>query len=176
MRIHAAAILLLSGIAGASMAADPPAAAAPAFDLVTESEAAKWNGGTPAPSAEFRTRDFNADDASPNCGSTADNDAENPRIRIRAPTLEKPLIAPIDIDLEFIPAGGTPIRPETLRVCYVGAVTMDITRRITDRGSVTEHGLHVSGVQLPHGRHHLVLIIADQRGRLARRDAEFNVL
>jgi hypothetical protein len=176
IRIYAAAIILLAGLAGASIAADPPAPAAPAFDLVTESEAAKWNGTAPPPSSEFRGREFNADDASPNCRSTADNEAENPRIRVLAPTLEKPLIAPIDIDLEFIRAGSAQIRPETLRVCYVGAVTMDITRRITDRGTVTEHGLHVSGVQLPHGRHHLVLIIADERGRLARRDAEFNVL
>ena len=53
---------------------------------------------------------------------------------------------------------------------------MDITKRITDRVAVSEQGLHVSGAQLPSGHHRLVLLIADERGRLGRREAVFNVL
>ena len=116
------------------------------------------------------------DNGTPTCRSTADNDADNPKIRVVAPILEKPLIAPIDIELQFVPVGSTHIRPETFRVCYLGLAAMDITKRITDHATVSEQGLRVTGVQLPHGHHRLLLLIADERGRLARREASFNVL
>jgi hypothetical protein len=178
IRIWGAAIILAAGLTGLAAALD--SAAAPAsnatFDLVTEGEAEAWNHGGPKESADFRTRDLSQDNGTPTCRSTADNDADNPQIRIVAPILEKPLIAPIDIELKFVPVGSTPIRPETLRVCYLGSVAMDITKRITDRVTVSENGLRVTGAQLPHGHHRLLLLVADQRGRLARREAAFNVL
>lgn len=178
IRVFGAA-LVLAASTSTSFAQGP--AAAPAqlkatFDLVTESESATWNGARPKDSTEFKTRDLSDDNGAPSCRSTTDNDADNPKIRIVAPVLAKPLIVPIDIDLQFVPVGSTPIRPETFRVCYLGLVTMDITKRITDRVTVSEQGLHVSGAQLPHGHHRLLLLIADQRGRLARQEAVFNVL
>jgi hypothetical protein len=103
------------------------------------------------------------------------NDADNPKIRILAPVLGKTLTAPLDIDLQFVPTASAPIRPDTFRVCYVGLTTMDITKRITDRVSVSEKGLHLAGAQLPHGQHRLLMLIADQRGRLGRREAVFNI-
>src|SRR5271170_2162135 len=126
--IRSAGIILLSGLTGpgpAFAAESPPEApAAAAFDLVTESEANTWNTA-PKESTDFKTRDYSADDASPTCQSTADNDADNPKIRIIAPTIERPLIPPFDIDLQFTQAGNAHIRPETFRVCYIGQVTKD---------------------------------------------------
>jgi hypothetical protein len=160
---------VLAGGAGPSFAADT-------FELVNEQEAAAWNSVGPKEATDFKTRDRGEDNGTPTCRSTANNDAENPQIKITAPTIEKPLIAPFDIELKFIQAGGAAIRPETFRVCYLGSVTIDITKRITDRVAVSEHGLQVTGVVLPSGHHRLVVLIADQRGRLARREAVFNVL
>jgi len=175
----AAAALCVSGAsANHCFAADPPAgpfAAAPKFDLFTESEAREWNQPRPQQPADFSTRDLRDENAGPNCRSAADNDADNPQIRVVAPPMGRPLVPPVDIELQFVPTNAAPIRPETFRVCYIGFVTMDITKRITDRVSVTEHGLHVSGAQLPHGHHHLLILIADQRGRLGRRDAIFDI-
>jgi hypothetical protein len=165
------AALLWTGLAGVALAAEPAA-----FDLVTEAEATAWNSAGPKASDDFKTRDLSEDNGTTTCHSAANNDADNPRIKIVAPTVEKPLITPVDMELLFIPAGSTPIRPETFRVCYVGSVTMDITKRVTDRATISERGLHVSGVQLPHGHHRLLLIVADKRGRLARNEAVFNVL
>ena len=165
------ASLVLAALTSTSFAqgsAAAPAQLAATFDLVTEGEAATWNSARPNDSAEFRTRDLSEDNGTPSCRSSADNDADNPKIRIVAPVLAKPLMMPIDIDLLFVPVGSTHIRPETFRVCYLGLVTMDITKRITDRVTVSEQGLHVSGAQLPHGHHRLLLLVADQRGRLAR--------
>ena len=179
VRIYGAAILLAAGLTGLCAAVEstvPPASAGANFELVTESEAEAWNNTKPKESTDFSTRDLSQDNGTPTCRSTADNDADNPTIRIVAPVLEKPLIAPIDIELQFVPVGGAHIRPETFRVCYLGLVAMDITKRITDRVTVSEQGLRVTGAQLPHGHHRLLLLIADQRGRLARREAAFNVL
>jgi hypothetical protein len=103
------------------------------------------------------------------------NDADNPKIRVVAPALGK-ATSPLELELQFVPTAGAPIRPETLRICYVGAVTMDITKRITDRASISERGLHVSGVQLPRGHHRLVMVIADRRGRLGRSETAFDIL
>ncbi len=112
---------------------------------MTESEAAAWNTTKPKESADFKTRDLTEDNGAPSCRSIADNDADNPKIKIVAPILERPLLMPIDIDLQFVPVGGAHIKPETFRVCYLGMVTMDITKRITDRVTVSEQGLHVTG-------------------------------
>jgi hypothetical protein len=180
--IRGAVLILWAGLAGLAVAADsaPVPAPAPApvaggFDLVTESEVEAWNSA-PKETNDFQTRDPRDDTRSPTCKSTADNDADNPKIRVIAPTLEKPLLPPFDIELQFTRAGNSPIRPETLRICYVGMVTMDITKRVTDRATLSESGLRLSGAQMPHGHHRLLLIVADQRGRLARREAVFNVL
>ncbi len=173
--IWAASIILSAGSAVAQTAA-APAPAGGTFELVTESEAQSWGSIGPAEPTDFKTRDLSADNGRPTCASIADNDADNPQIKITQPTIEKPLITPIDIELKFIQAGSAPIRPETFRVCYVGRVTMDITKRITDRAAVSAQGLHVTGAQLPRGHHRLLLLVADERGRLARREAVFNVL
>ena len=171
--------IVLAGLAMRAFTAEPATGAVAAdatFNLVTDGEAAAWNSAGPKEPADFKTRDLSEDNGTPSCHSTADNDADNPKIKIVAPALGKPLIAPIDIDLQFIPAGSTHIRPETFRVCYVGLVAMDITKRITDRVTVSEQGLHVTGARLPSGHHRLLLLVADQRGRLARHEAVFNVL
>jgi hypothetical protein len=168
-RIWPSVILAASlSLAGASLAADP-------FDLFTESEAAKWNAPQPKEPKDFSTRDLREDNSAPTCHSTPDNDADNPQIRILAPPLGRSLTSPLDLDVQFVPTSSAPIRPDTFRVCYIGLITMDLTKRITDRVTVSEKGLHVTGAQLPRGRHHLLLLIADQRGRLGRREAVFDI-
>jgi hypothetical protein len=162
-------VIVAAILASVSVAADT-------FDLVTESEAATWNTAQSKEPKDFSTRDLRDDNSAPTCHSTSDNDADNPQIRILAPPLGRSLMAPLDIDVQFVPtSSAAPIRPETFRVCYVGLVTMDLTKRITDRVTVSEKGLHVAGAQLPRGRHHLLLLIADQRGRLGRREAVFDI-
>jgi len=167
-----------AGLIGTASAVEPPVAPAAAkntFDLFTANEAATWNAAQPRGLEDFRTRDLGEDNAAPTCRSTPDNQAENPAIKILAPALDKPLAAPIDINLQFVPTTNAPIRPETFRVCYLGLVTMDITKRVTDRVAVTAQGIHVTGANLPSGRHKLLLIVADERGRLARNEADFYI-
>src|SRR6185437_3816123 len=152
----------------------PPIAGAEAFDLVTQREARAWNAAAPKEPQDFSTHDLREDGGITNCHSASNNDADNPRIRVLAPPLGRPLNSPLDIELKFIPTISAPIRPESFRACYVGTVTMDITKRITDHARVSEHGLRVTGARLPQGQHHLLLLIADQRGRLGRQEVEFD--
>lgn len=170
--------VLAAAVIAASFGAEPtaePKAAGVSFDLVTESEAAAWNTAQPKAADAFSARDASEDDAAPTCYSMPNNDADNPQIRVVAPPLGK-ATSPLDLELQFVPTARAPIRPETFRICYVGAVIMDITKRITDRASISEKGLHVSGVQLPRGHHRLVMLIADRRGRLGRRETAFDIL
>jgi hypothetical protein len=159
-----------------------PAFAAPpssisTFDLFTGSEVVSWNTVRPVSSRDLPTRELR-EDGVPSCHAIPDVatlTAENPQIKILAPTLDKPLSAPLDIDLQFVPAGAVSIRPESFRVCYMGFLTIDITKRITDRVTVSAQGLHVSGAQLPPGHHHLMMLIADQQGHFGRREATFDI-
>jgi hypothetical protein len=163
-------------VATASMAAEPaPPSTGAAIELFTASEAAAWNSAQPKQPNDFSTRDLRDENGAPTCRSMPNNDADNPRIRILAPVLGKALTAPLDIDLQFVATASAPIRPDTFRVCYVGLITMDITRRITDHVSVAERGLHLAGAQLPHGHHRLLMLIADERGRLGRSEAVFDI-
>ncbi len=173
------AAALAAGLSTSAVAVEPPAApaaAGAAFDLATESEAESWSTDQPKDPTDFNTRELLEAGATPTCRSVSDNDADNPRIKLIAPTVEKPLIAPFDIEVLFLQAGSSRIRPETFRVCYLGSVSMDITKRLTDRAAVSEKGLRVAGARLPHGHHRLLFLVADQRGRLARLEALFNVL
>jgi hypothetical protein len=171
----AAVVLLMLAIPclGAPPGADPKAS----FDLFTASEAAEWNSVAAKPDAAFGSRDF-AQPGVPNCHSATEGAAlaaGAPQIKIVTPSTDQPLRAPIDIDLQFIPAGDVAIKPETFRVCYMGFVTIDITKRITDRVTVSAQGIRVNGAQLPHGHHHLTMLIADAQGRLGRREAQFDI-
>jgi hypothetical protein len=156
-------------------AATPPAGAP--FELFSASEAAAWNKNDPANKARYATREL-PQPGVPSCrdipGSAAQS-AANPQINILAPALGKPLAPPLDIDLQFVPAASAPIRPETFRICYVGFITMDITKRIIDHVAISAQGIHVAGAQLPQGHHHLVMLIADGQGKIGSREAVFDI-
>lgn len=179
IRMWGAVTIVAAALTGQCFAVNPLAAAngvaanAVAFDLVTQREATAWNKAAPQEPQDFSTHDLRDDGAITNCHSPSNNDADNPRIRILAPPLGRPLNSPLDIELQFIPTISAPIRPESFRACYVGAVTMDITKRIVDHATVSEHGLRVTGARLPPGLHHLLLLIADQRGRIGRTKVDF---
>lgn len=73
------------------------------------------------------------DEDTPTCHSipTASVTASDaPQINILAPTLGRPLVSPLDIEVQFVPAtSNAAVRADTFRVCYVGFLTVDITKR-----------------------------------------------
>jgi hypothetical protein len=174
--IFALSLAFLLGLLCVASRAAPPAQGG--FELFSASEAAAWNAHNDNDKAAYSTRDLHAPGV-PSCHDipgTVTQSTAIPQIKIVAPALGKPLSAPVDIDLQFLPAASAAIKPDTFRVCYVGFVTMDITKRITDHVAVSAQGLHVAGAQLPRGHHHLVMLIADQQGQIGSRDAVFDIL
>ena len=170
------AIAALLGLLCLSSRAAPPAQGT--LELFSASEAAAWNAHNDNDKAAYSTRDLHAPGV-PSCHDipgTVTQGNSIPQIKIVSPTLGKPLSAPVDIDLQFLPAASAAIKPDTFRVCYVGFVTMDITKRITDHVAISAEGLHVAGAQLPRGHHHLVMLIADQQGQIGSRDAVLDIL
>lgn len=170
---------ILTAILTPCVAAPPGTAPMGAtFDLFTAAEADAWNTKKPGTQRELPAPRPSAAPGEPSCHAIpakAPLAETDPKIKILAPTLDKPLNAPIDIDLQFVPAGSAAIRPETFRVCYVGFLTIDITQRITDHVPVSPAGIKVTGAQLPHGHHHLVMMIADQQGHFGLQEAIFDI-
>src|SRR5450631_1453037 len=110
LRLITSLSVLFIGFMIPVFAAPPGSGVGTTFDLFTESEVSAWNTVSPKDSREFSARDLGPPGV-PSCHSTPDSTApvaENPQIKILAPTLGKPLSAPIDIDLQFVPAGPRP--------------------------------------------------------------------
>lgn len=147
------------------------------FDLVTAGDLHAW-AQPAARSQTWQPRGlFSSGGAGPtSCHGAAPPAAGGPRIDILQPALGKPLHDPINISVAFVPANDAPIQPTAFRVCYVAMLaTVDITQRVTDHAAVTSQGLRVTGAKLPPGHHHLFMLIADQSGRVGRRDVIFDI-
>jgi hypothetical protein len=169
------AVLAGLGVIALPLRAD----AAGAHPDTTGKEAVEWNAIGTYTQRGSDNRGVGKDDDTPSCHSipTASVTATDaPQINILAPTLGRPLVSPFDIEVQFVPAiTDAAVQADTFRVCYVGFLTVDITKRVTDRVTVSPNGVHVSGAQLPHGHHHLVMLISDQDGRIGRRDATLEI-
>jgi hypothetical protein len=108
--------------------------------------------------------------------SSSNESQDTPQIKIIKPSGVKPVTAPIDIDLDFVAGPDAKIRPDTFKVCYLtGFFTMDITDKVERQAQVSVNGVHVVGAQLPHGHHHLLLLIQDDKGRHGEQDVSFDV-
>jgi len=173
-------LALLAALLTPCLAAPPGTAPTGAtFDLFTAAEVDAWNTkGPDQPRGLNYPQRALPRPGEPGCHAIpakAQLGDSDPKINILAPALGKPLSAPIDIDLQFVPAEHAAIQPETFRVCYVGLLTIDITQRITERVSVSPTGIKVTGAQLPHGHHHLVVMVADSQGHFGLQEAVFDI-
>ena len=68
-----------------------------------------------------------------------------------------------------------PILDEHGKPEFLLGFSIDITERITDHVSVSPAGIKVTGAQLPHGHHHLVMMIGDQQGHFGLQEAVFDI-
>jgi len=69
--------------------------------------------------------------------------------------------------VQFKPASGAAVRPETFRVEYRTAVGWrDVTDRVLAQGSVTAGGMTSAPLALPKGSHRIRLSVMDNRGRV----------
>ena len=174
------AILGAVSFAGTSTLLLPRSACA-ATELFTAQDVDNWNKALPQSTPAFKNRDMNtrgADAATgPSCHAIPKTDAPaSPTIDIVSPTLDKPLAAPLDINVRFAATDTDSIQPNTFRLCYLARfMTIDITDKIADKVTVSPEGLPVAGAELPSGHHHLVMLIGDNGGHVGRREATFDI-
>ena len=97
-----------------------------------------------------------------------------PQIEIVLPRLDGPVASPTAIQLTFVPAASTLVRPETFKVLY-GRLRIDITQRLVNAAKITAEGISVKEASLPKGRHRLLLSIEDQQGRQGMKSVDFDI-
>jgi hypothetical protein len=97
-----------------------------------------------------------------------------PQIEIVLPRLDGPVVSPTAIQLTFVPAASSSVRPETFKVLY-GRLRIDITQRLVNAAKITAEGISVKEASLPKGTHRLLLSIEDQQGRQGIRSVDFDI-
>jgi hypothetical protein len=155
-------------------------AARAATELFSAQDVDRWNKQLPQAQPVFKsdghTRGVEVD-TGPSCHAIPKTDPPpTPSIEIVSPALDKPLAAPLDINVKFETSDADAIQPGTFKVCYLARfMTIDITDRIAGKVVISPEGLHVVGAELPSGHHHLVMLIEDQGGHIGRREAIFDI-
>jgi hypothetical protein len=97
-----------------------------------------------------------------------------PQIEIVHPRLDTPVVSPTAIQLMFVPAASSVVRPETFKVLY-GRLRIDITQRLINTAKVTAEGISVKEASLPKGSHRLLISIEDLQGRQGIKSLDFEI-
>lgn len=97
-----------------------------------------------------------------------------PVIEVVAPKLNAPISSPSTIELLFLSAAPSAVRPDTFKAQY-GRLRIDITERLLNNTKVTAQGITVKEASLPKGSHRLLLSIEDSEGRQGQKTIEFEV-
>ena len=97
-----------------------------------------------------------------------------PQIEIVHPRLDTPVVSPTAIQLMFVPAASSVVRPETFKVLY-GRLRIDITQRLINAAKVTAEGISVKEASLPKGSHRLLISIEDLQGRQGIKSLDFEI-
>lgn len=97
-----------------------------------------------------------------------------PQIEIVHPRLDTPVVSPTAIQLMFVPAASSVVRPETFKVLY-GRLRIDITQRLINAAKVTTEGISVKEASLPKGSHRLLISIEDLQGRQGIKSLDFEI-
>jgi hypothetical protein len=97
-----------------------------------------------------------------------------PQIEIVHPRLDTPVVSPTAIQLMFVPAASSVVRPETFKVLY-GRLRIDITQRLINAAKVTAEGISFKEASLPKGSHRLLISIEDLQGRQGIKSLDFEI-
>ena len=100
-----------------------------------------------------------------------------PQIEVVQPSESQPIRAPIDIDLRFAAGRDARIDTATFSVVYAKeGFHKDLTALVREHGHVSESAVTLHGAELPPGLHRLVVEIADNRGNVAHREINVEVI
>ncbi len=99
---------------------------------------------------------------------------EGPEIVLVSPRSLENVLAPLDIELRFLPKAPSKIVRDSLRVLY-GFFGLNITERLTRHAEVTPYGILAKDADLPAGSHSITIEISDDRKRVSRKTFLFEI-
>lgn len=88
--------------------------------------------------------------------------------------LDKPLKNPFSMEIFFKSQAGVGLDLSSFKALY-GTFKIDITERLLKEATKTIAGLKVANVEVPSGRHTILLRINDSQGRMAEKELSFKV-
>ncbi len=129
-----------------------------AFELVTKAEANASKLASAMQEAEF-----------------SPVDPRGPAIQVIDPqSLDVPLTNPFKMEVLFKPQQGASLDFTSFKALY-GFLKLDITDRLLKEATKTPTGIRLANVDVPSGRHKLLLSIKDSQGRFSTKEIIFKV-
>jgi len=129
-----------------------------AFELVTKAEANASKLASSMQEAEF-----------------SQADPRGPAIQVVDPqSLDLPLKNPFKMEVLFKPQQGATLDFTSFKALY-GVLKLDITDRLLKEATKTPTGIKLANVDVPSGRHKLLLSIKDSQGRFSAKEIIFKV-
>ena len=129
-----------------------------AFELVTKAEANASKLASSMQEAEF-----------------SQADPRGPAIQVVDPqSLDLPLKNPFKMEVLFKPQQGATLDFTSFKVLY-GFLKLDITDRLLKEATKTPTGIKLANVDVPSGRHKLLLSIKDSQWHLSAKEIIFKV-
>jgi hypothetical protein len=129
-----------------------------AFELVTAAEANASKLASAMQEAEF-----------------SPVDPRGPAIQVIDPqSLDVPLTNPFKMEVLFKPQQGASLDFTSFKALY-GFLKLDITDRLLKEATKTPTGIRLANVDIPSGRHKLLLSIKDSKGHLSAKEIIFKV-
>ena len=129
-----------------------------AFELVTAAEVSASKAASPMQDAEL-----------------APVDLKGPIIQVVDPqSLDLPLKNPFKMEVLFKPQQGVALDFASFKALY-GVLKLDITDRLLKEATKTPTGIKLANVDVPSGRHKLLLSIKDSQGRFSAKEIIFKV-
>lgn len=129
-----------------------------AFELVTAAEANASKLASAMQEAEF-----------------SPVDPRGPAIQVIDPqSLDIPLKNPFKMEVLFKPQQGATLDFTSFKALY-GFLKLDITDRLLKEATKTPTGIRLANVDVPSGRHKLLLSIKDSQGHISAKEIIFKV-
>ena len=129
-----------------------------AFELVTAAEANASKLASAMQEAEF-----------------SPVDPRGPAIQVIDPqSLDVPLKNPFKMEVLFKPQQGATLDFTSFKAFY-GFLKLDITDRLLKEATKTPTGIRLANIDVPSGRHKLLLSIKDSQGHISAKEIIFKV-
>ena len=93
---------------------------------------------------------------------------------VDAEALSQPVKNPFSIEILMQAQRDAELNYASFKALY-GAFKIDITDRLLKEASKTLTGLKIANVQIPSGRHKILLRVSDSKGRTAEKEIAFKV-